>query len=457
MANLLLLFALPSSVSAGTGKRSWRTNLPAVKRIVSNPQPGGGVDERLPLTVLATYREQVVGCHSWERFLDQRWPTYFVFDSPFVAMWRFDAWVRSADTGRVSAGVHLLELEEPPGDMSARAVTLAHLRRTSTFTPYLFSVECAIHSLPMQHPQFRPFQQIITALLASFMTDERHRQSHAGSRMEDLQEDISGVITRSNGGPPSCGRSLVARAKRRFRPLLSMTAVILEHVPTDEPIENASYWTKSTKIPGTPRPGGAIFHGADVGAYASRHAVRPADAPWISDTTAWIEDHIQIYNSSMLETVVTRLHDIGPVYQNFVRAGSHLLCIYGWAAARNNEVHTFLDRGWPLTMHSSARPPVQLLDRSVYNAMAVPYAELETLNLNLYADVWSPQSCLRESVFTMHVLKIPVDNWCPIDQCSCHAAPHSLIPRAVSGAATAQRTWEATARSGKMAHCAAPM
>ena len=91
---MILLFGL-----ADGSEDSWR--LPIVKShdVRRNPTEG----KELSVVVLVTPKEQLVGCREFNRFLDGRWETYFVFEEAFVELWGSEAFLGTTEPTK---GVH---------------------------------------------------------------------------------------------------------------------------------------------------------------------------------------------------------------------------------------------------------------------------------------------------------------------------------------------------------------
>ncbi|KAJ1624047.1 hypothetical protein T492DRAFT_882542 [Pavlovales sp. CCMP2436] len=76
----------------------------------------------LPMVLAVGHREFVLGCHSFERYLDPQYETFFVFDAEYAKAWK----LRELVTGVMnltSRGAHLFVLSRPGGELLTRELT----------------------------------------------------------------------------------------------------------------------------------------------------------------------------------------------------------------------------------------------------------------------------------------------------------------------------------------------
>lgn len=345
----------------------------------------------LPLALVVAHREQVLGCHSFERFLSARWETVFVLEEAFSRAWHLADRVRSAPA---TLGAHLLELGVDTGEWLARTAALRLLRSLGREPPLLLSTMCDIHPLPAWHALHLPFEALVERWVAAFVAESAARLGGSSLATALDESDWKGATSNLH----TC-RAAFAKARR---PLLAMNTPLLETLPRAESLVGAGFhskdigsWVRRTangSLPFGPRHGGA----PGAAASAAAAAATPGAVPWLSDVSLWFEDHAVLYNTSLLGAALEGWRLALATTAAGVKMVPWHACRHGLSLARQNALPQFYDRAWP-TLHAAGGPGGErtpLLNRSLYAGVSMRL--IRALNFRLLADVGSPLGCARD-------------------------------------------------------------
>lgn len=161
-------------------------DLPSGVRVaaITSNVPARPMGAGLPIAVVVGHREYLLGCHSFERFLDRRWETFFVFEPEFAERWRLRELVRAARP-ETSRGAHLVELAALGSEHVARMAALRVLRDSGRPWPEVVqSANCDIQPLPTWHPHHVPFPEMTVRMWQAFRSEALARASPLGTRAE---------------------------------------------------------------------------------------------------------------------------------------------------------------------------------------------------------------------------------------------------------------------------------
>lgn len=378
---------------------------------------GGSV---LPLAVVVQSREQVIGCHSFERFVSPSWETLYVFQEQYAAAWKIGDVMRS----RPTRGAHLLTLSVPTGEWIARAVALRALRERGREPPLLLSLMCDMQALPVWHTLHVPFHAMVERWTRDFeLETQRRRVGRTGVAKALSRKDY----TLSNSNIRACqGVFDASGAHGMQRELLAMNTPILETLPNAQSLESARFhsidigdWVRWT------------HHGKDM---RGPMKDEPFSKPWLSDVSVWTEDHAIMYNTTLLGRFVDRWRLAVGTTSAGVKLIPQLCCAERLATVRHNDLPLFFDRAWP-TLHAVGGPGgkrTQLFDASKYAGVDMGF--LRAYNFQLLSEVASPFGCMREALAMLKHTGHAVDIACLIPMRHWHDShlPRDLTPAAMS-------------------------
>jgi hypothetical protein len=248
----------------------------AVLELVSNV-PSAPSAPALPMALAVGYREFVLGCHSFERYLDPRYETFFVFEDEFASAWKLRELVLGVNAS-TSRGAHLFMLARGDG-APARELVLGELSKRATPVPeLLLTANCDVAPLPPWHARSMTFSNMAQQMVTAFLADSRDR-SNAGSRAEPLTTDELRGVNSVTQQPTAC-RKKFADASNSKNQLFSLNTLIVEDAPRSDSLS------------------GAVHHGIDPYRFVARGGLDgwrpphlPKGEPWLSDTSIWTEDH----------------------------------------------------------------------------------------------------------------------------------------------------------------------
>ena len=346
---------------------------------------------RLPVTVVVAHREFVLGCHTFERFIDPRWTAIFVFEAAFERIWDLKALVGEAVRTTAGAEVRLALLGPTvltTGEWLARAVAVRVLEVSKAGTagqpqaapsaPLLLSSQCDIHPLPQWHAMYIPFHVIVDRMVRAFLDESERRRAGRISWAEPPTDWIDKAMSNAT----CMGELNISAASRR--PLFAMNTVMVETIPDTDSLA------------------GARFHALDQGAYESgfrgldwfRRAGIPSGSTWLSDNTPWFEDHFALYNLTLLGLIAKAMARASETVSEGVRVLPRMMCRRGWSAARHNDLHLFYDLAHESLTSDGSRGKRLLYDHTKYTQ--IDEAALQAHNLKLMGKRASPLGCMRE-------------------------------------------------------------
>lgn len=332
----------------------------------------------LPLAVVSSHRDFVLGCHSFSRFLDPRWETLYVFEREFAARFGLDRLLRHTSAAE-SRGVHLVTLSRAAGEQRARQIALEVLFAVDPAPELLVSWNCDIHPLPPWHAQHVPSQTMIARMAEDFHTEAALRRNGGGR----TQVFSAGDVKRANAIARHAAHLLAPMAAAaETGPLFAMTPVIWETLPSATDLCYAE------------------FHGVNVGrTLLNGRCGRPGGLapgiPWLADNGIWCEDHVLIFNASLLGQVLPDVLRAADAVFEGPRLMPHLLAPRGWATVLHGDLHTLFHLGkqdlhatWPNGTNSSLFDPGAYAD--------VDYDWLRAYSLSVATARLSPEGCFRE-------------------------------------------------------------
>lgn len=330
--------------------------------------------ERLPVVMLVHHREFYAGCHTFERFFNPKWETVVVVAEDMAEQFR----LMELATQSGSPAVHfaLLNSTFMTGEWLGRRVffKLWDQQRSRDMPPLVLSAHCDIHPLPEWHAMHKPFDQIVTRMVHEFL--EEDRLSRLG------RSNVNDVKHAWNISP--LNRKVCEKVTRNaYRPLFAMNVAMLETIPSTKTLD------------------GSIFHARQVGLSRSwwwRHS-RPfglaKDKPWMSDVSTWLEDHLVLYDSRLLESIVDDMAKVHNTISAGVKALPSYMCKHTWKAVRLNDEPMFYDVAKSqLRAKGHNGKEVALFDPSKYGTVSLDW--LFTRGILDLADINSPLGCLRE-------------------------------------------------------------
>jgi len=404
-----LLLAALCAAAAGALSPRQQAALQEVHSVV----PDRPVHDPLDVVVVVSHREYVLGCHTFERFLDPRWETYYVYQDVFAEHFRLRDTVELARDGRVSRGAHLVTTNRMAGELLARSLVLALLedgeRKGTPIPGVLLGSNCDIHEMPPWHPTHMRFQEVLAGLVRDFEKDSADRLSGRGSRAE--------VFTLGQMRPWNLMAGIPEDCLKRFStsthyPLLVMSQNMFETIPSSDSLK------------------GAFLHGIDVGAYmkrGGREGYRPPflepGEPWLTDTSMWTEDHLVLFNTTLYRSFLPELSQVGDSIIESDRSIPAYLCRHKWAAVRHNSLPLFYDLSWESLYANPGNR--SLYDPGVFSRLGVSHDWLCKENLRICAEKVSPVGCMREAMATTAALGSDKGSWCGFVP---KHMPHEHIP-----------------------------
>jgi hypothetical protein len=370
---------------------------------VPSPLPPSSGTPSLPVSVVITDRESVLGCHSWSRFLDPRWDTWFAFPAERAEIWRLEQLVLGVDA-TVSRGAHLLVFADGhSGELLARELVLHELGSRAAqpggrpVPPLLLGAYCDMQPLPTWHAWHVPFPEMVARMVSAFLADARERAEPSGSSAELRRNK---AIHRFNklfsAQDPGCVE-LFASERQRKRPLFSLNTIIVEDVLRTDSLAGVHQHGPDSQ--GWERRGGHT---------GWRLPTLAPGRPWLSDTSLWMEAHCCLYNVSMLLRLLPQLHAGQETIIGQDRVLASQLCERGWAAITLNDLVLFWDLGDPSRGARRSLPAgaaagqglgrdLPLSNLSRFEEAGIDFRGKYTgLNLRQWGGRCSPRACHQE-------------------------------------------------------------
>ena len=197
--------------------------------------------EPLPIAAVVHHREQVMGCHSFERFLSPRWETVFVVEDVIADIWQLSNVIRATP----SRGAHLLTLGVSTGEWLARAIALRHLDELKRRPPLLLSSQCDMQPLPPWHALHIPYAAFVERFTAAFLAESHARARGTTITTIAMQPPVSTKVHvplhATAAGVSSTGANCAAVFKAAGRPLFVMNTPIFETLPHAASLEDAKF------------------------------------------------------------------------------------------------------------------------------------------------------------------------------------------------------------------------
>jgi hypothetical protein len=258
------------------------------------------------------------GCHSFERFFDPRWETVFAIGRDMIEKFQLE---RLAQT-LPSRGVHLAMLNRTmTGEWLGRKVALKIMGQRPT--PLLLSTHCDIQALPEWHALHVPYDKLILRMVHEFLQEDIKNEILHDSNIAEINHLW-------NASP--LDQEICSSAFSAFhRPLLVLNTAMVESMPSTKHLQ------------------GSRFHSRQVGLVKpwENASYKPdslaASQPWISDVSTWVEDHMALYNTSMLAQIVDKMAAVHDTVSMGVKAIPQILCQKAWKAVRLNDAPMFYD------------------------------------------------------------------------------------------------------------------
>ncbi|KAJ1617161.1 hypothetical protein T492DRAFT_850298 [Pavlovales sp. CCMP2436] len=344
----------------------------------------------LQVALAVSHRDSVLGCHSFARFLDARWETFFLFEREFARAWALDALVPSLPSlaaARPSRGVHLVEFHTLPSQLGARALVLDLLARRGVRLDVLVAASCDVHALPPAHVQHLPFSAMVHSLVDSLVADSARRRSRAGdgTRAELYSLNDLRVLNVRVKQTDTCLRRF---EKGRRRPLLGACALLVETPPRLDSLTGVRVHGEPLDI------GGWLARGGDKG---FRPDWLSPGEPWLSDSSMWLPDRLCAYNASLLAPLLEQLRSLAGTLVDPPRIWSAVLCARRVGAVQNNDVVALVDTGSVSALGSHDSVGRGWLQRYALRALAAQT---------------SPHACLAQLATLSARAALKVDWWC---------------------------------------------
>lgn len=350
----------------------------------------------LPVVVVASHREFVLGCHDFERFLSPRFRSYLVFSEPFVHMWKLDEKVKAGPTT-----ASLLVTDKLPGEVFSRSLVV-RLLQAEGFGDlrYLLYSHCDIHPAA-------GLDDVVDELASSFDTEKRRRHANdTGVVRGPVYPDFWRINA-------SCAAQ--THKQRANQPVFAMNTVLVESAR--QPFEFDRH---------------RAFHGVDVGGYVALQL--PATS--LSDVGTWLEDHFVMYDLAMYSKLMNeqvRLEAVADSLFHHEVVQPELLCRQGWTAVRNNGLVLLYsakledDRDFRRRHAPSVdrRDGPAFFSNDAYKRVNVD--ELRRFQLEILYAMISPRARLREAMATSGLLRVfPFMDWG--NNVFAHFGRPSMIP-----------------------------
>jgi hypothetical protein len=366
----------------GSDRFAWAPHAPVGGR---GPDRPSTTDSLLPLALAVSHRETVFGCHSFDRFLDPRWETFFLFAREFATAWQLRSLAARAFARSLSGGATVVEWDSIPPQPRSRALVLRLLAERDVTVASLVACSCDVHALPSWHVAHVPFRTLVTQLYNALVADSASRRLRGGSKAEYYPRV---EMRKWNARAKATDKCMRRFERQRTRPLLAVCALLVETLPASDSLV------------------GARLHGdaADVGNWSARgFQRRPSHVlgggeQWLTDTAVWVCDRMCAYNASLLVPALRRMHFIEGTIADAPRVWSAVACEQNLAAVRSNDVIGWVDRAHEGLV--SRAPAVDgLTEYVLYNSSVytiVPFAWLKPYALWVLAQQAAPHVCLSQ-------------------------------------------------------------
>eukprot|EP01084_Bolivina_argentea_P258480 435777_1 len=233
------------------------------------------ISEQLPIILLVTYRDTLLGCGNFHLYLRKEFvETIFCLPDNYIKLSNINELINNTSA---TYNIHVIKHQQLKGEMWCRAKALNYLINTNKNTDYLLSWNCEISPFDINYKQNNalPFIDMIEKLIYTY----KYELNRRSNRIQSLPMPYNSIIP--NNSPD-----------RSFYDLFAIIPSLWENWYETDQLGN-----KKTNI---------RFHGDNAKQLWSHDHFIVKDGyinnsiPWLHDTLYFVEAHVVMYNISLL-------------------------------------------------------------------------------------------------------------------------------------------------------------
>jgi hypothetical protein len=377
------------------------------------------------LALAVSGRESILGCHSFDRFHDARWETFFLFEREYARAWRLRVLAASAASRSQTRRATVVEFGGLPAQPNSTIVVLALLDERRIKIASLIVCGCDVHPLPPWHAGHQGFDVMVERLFGSFLADSSSRRDElAGGSLAEQHSPAD--MLRWNRQVKASSRCRQRFESQRTLPLLCACAVLVQTLPATDSLAGAQLLGADA-----PDIGDWMLNGGER--RDRLPAAQGADDRWLTDSAMWLPDRLCAYNATLLAPQLERLGRVAGTLVDAPRTWSAVVCEARLAAVRDNEVVAFVDSAHEgLVSQDQSGRARRLFDPAVYAGVSRGW--LRPYALGALAEQASPDVCLGQLAILARA-GLTIDLY-------CEAAEAVLRPEHLPASELDSRAWE---------------